>query len=161
MTRALSLSPRRRGGGLFLLLTVLLFVACAGARTPAAPLRDLFGVSVGMSRDEARAKLGAVGSMQREERKRQEVWTVRDRRFEGAIVGYDADWKVRFITAVARADGARVRFADVLDLAAAAHQTTGTAHKYRWQPAGAAYTIVAIGNDPERVTYLTLTSGEE
>ena len=142
-----------------LLLAVAHAFGCATARPQ--PPRDLFGVTVGMSRADTRAKLGAVGSLSREERKRQEVWTVRDPRFEGAIVGYDTDWNVRFITAVAKKDGEPVRYDDVLDRAAATHRSTSTSHNYRWHPPGASYTIIAIGSDPERLTYLTLTHGDE
>ena len=143
-----------------LLLAVAQATACATAGPH--PVRDLFGVTVGMPRSDAHAKLGAAGSLAREERKRQEVWTVRDDRFEGAIVGYDPEWRVRFITAVAKKDGTPVRYADVLDVASATHRSTGASHNYRWHPPRARYTIVAIGNDPERLTYLTLTGeGEE
>lgn len=139
-----------------LTLFLLLGAACASTR-PAQPLGHLFGVSVGMSKADVHAKLGAIGTMTREERKRQEVWTVTDPRFEGALVGYDEAWNVRYITAVARPGGEGVRFADVVDLKLAQHKSAGNSHNYRWQPAGASYAIVAIGNDPERLTYLTLT----
>lgn len=142
------------------LFLLLLAVGCATARStpPAAPLHDLFGVTVGMPKAEVHAKLEATGALSREERKRQEVWSVRDPRFEGAMVGYDANWNVRYITAVAKKDGTPVRYDDVLDRAAATHRSTSTSHNYRWDPPGASYTIIAIGEDPERLTYLTLTS---
>lgn len=114
-----------------------------------------------MSKDIVHARLSAAGSLAREERKRQEVWNVRDPRFQGAIVGYDQEWKVRFITAVAKEGGERVRYADVLDLAAARHQSTGGTNKYTWRPAGAGYSVIAIGHDPDALTYVTLTSGAE
>jgi hypothetical protein len=146
---------------LHIILFLLLGAACASTGpAPQQPLRDLFGVTVGLPRDDVRARLSTVGSMVREERKRQEVWSVKDdRRFEGVIVGYDTDWKVRFVTAVARTGGEAVRFADVIDLASAEHKSAGTTHNYRWTPAGANYVIVAIGSD--RVNYLTLTTGRD
>jgi hypothetical protein len=144
------------------LLVLILFAAgCASTTAPAAHLHDLFGVAVGMSKDTVHQRLSAAGSLAREERKRQEVWNVRDPRFEGAIVGYDEEWKVRFITAVAKKGGERVRYADVLDVAAARHQSTGSTNKYTWRPAGAGYSVIAIGADPDVLTYVTLTIGAE
>ena len=140
-------------------LPLLLAAACATHIAHAA--RDLFGVTVNDSKADVHAKLGAVGTLQREESKRQEVWELRDPRFRGAIVGYDAEWRVRFITAVAKEGGQPVRYADVLDVAAATHSVTGTSHNYRWQPPGAEIVIIAIGNDPERLTYVTLTKPNE
>jgi hypothetical protein len=140
------------------ILLLLLGAACASTGPARPPLHDLFGVSVGMPKAKVHTKLAAAGTMTREERKRQEVWTLTDPRYEGAIVGYDTGWKVRFITAVARAGGPAVRFADVVDLAAAELESAGPSHHYRWRPPGAHYVIVAIGNDPERLTYLTLTN---
>jgi hypothetical protein len=142
------------------ILFLLLGAACASTR-PARPLHDLFGVSVGMPKADVHTKLASVGTMAREERKRQEVWTLTDPRYEGAIVGYDTDGNVRFITAVARANGEGVRFADVIDLEHAQHRTAGTSHNYRWHPPGAKYAIVAIGNDAERLSYLTLTDDRD
>ena len=140
-----------------LIIVLILGAACASTGPVVVPLRDLKGVTVNMPRDEVRTKLSAVGSLQREERKRQEVWTLRDDpSYEGAIVGYDTNWNVRFITLVARADGKPVQFADVLDLGKAEHKSAGTSHTYRWHPEGANYDIVATGTD--RVTYLTITN---
>jgi hypothetical protein len=147
-----------KAGRLLLLLAV---VASCATTAPHSPVRDLFGVTVDESRTAVHTKLGAIGTLQREERKRQEVWELRDPRFRGAIVGYDADWNVRFITAVAREAGAPVRYADVLDLPAATHRSTGPTHNYRWSPPGAGWTLIAIGNDPDRLTYLTLAKPNE
>jgi hypothetical protein len=138
--------------------TLLLAVAVA-CTTATAPLRELFGVRTGMRKTAVHAKLAAIGTLVREERKRQEAWEVsNDPRWRGALVGYDKEWEVRFITAVAKENGTRVRYAEVLDLAHAEHQQAGPSHTYRWKPPHARYTIIAIGNDPEVLTYLTLSS---
>jgi hypothetical protein len=141
--------------------SLLLLLAAACATHIAHAARDLFGVRVEDTKTAVHAKLGAVGTLQREESKRQEVWELRDPRFQGAIVGYDAEWRVRFITAVAKEGGEPVRYADVLDVANATHRVTGTTHNYRWQPRGSELIVIAIGNDPERLTYLTLTKPNE
>ncbi|MDQ3282530.1 MAG: hypothetical protein M3Q69_14105 [Acidobacteriota bacterium] len=142
-----------------LLLPLLLTIACASL-IPANALRELFGVRIGMSKAATHEKLSANGTMVREERKRQEAWQLRDERYEGAIVGYDREWRVRFITAVVRND-AHVRYADVLDVAAAKHQSTGTSHTYTWRPPHARYSIIAIGTDADTVKYVTLTRGAD
>ena len=158
MSCASTRSKSLRAVSVFLLLLVILLVgACATAHAA----RDLFGVRVNESKADVHAKLGAIGTLQREERKRQEVWELRDPRFQGAIVGYDTEWRVRFITAVAKKDGEPVRYADVLDVTAAAHSVTGTSHNYRWHPRDADYTLIAIGNDADRLTYLTLTKSND
>jgi hypothetical protein len=138
-------------------IVVLLLAACASIPTPR---RDIDGVSVGTSRDGAHAKLGANGTMLREERRRQEVWELRDARFASAIVGYDEEWKVRFITAIAKE---KIRYADVLDIKAAEHRSAGRNHTYVWRPSPHAdYEVRARGTDPEVLTYLTLRRvGEE
>jgi hypothetical protein len=140
-------------------LFLLLAAACATQFAHAA--RDVFGVRPEERKASVHTKLAAVGTLQREESNRQEVWEVRDPRYRGAIVGYDAEWRVRFITAVAREDGTPVRYAEVLDVASATHRVTGTTHNYRWQPRGSELIVIAIGNDPERLTYLTLTKPNE
>jgi len=140
---------------------VLLLLAAACATQFAHAARDVFGVRPEERKASVHAKLAAVGTLQREEANRQEVWAIRDPRYRGAIVGYDAESRVRFITAVARDDGTPVRYADVLDLAAATHRTAGATHNYRWRPPHADYTIIAIGSDPERLTYLTLTKDND
>lgn len=141
-----------RSAGLTLLLAAA--VACA---TAAVSVRDLFGVRPGMRRTAVHQKLGAIGKLVREERKRQEAWEVHgDPRYQGAIVGYDREWRVRFVTAVAKDNGERVRYAGVVDLGQAKHETDGRTHTYRWTPPHARYSIVAIGTDPEVLTYLTL-----
>lgn len=132
-------------------ILVLLFAACASISTPR---RDVVGVTVDMSRNAVHEKLGAIGSMVREEGKRQEVWQLRDARFGSAIVGYDDESKVRFITAIAKE---KIRYADVLDIKAAEHRTDGHNHTYVWKPSEHAdYVVRARGSDPDVLTYLTL-----
>jgi hypothetical protein len=130
---------------------VLLLAACASIQTPR---REVAGVSVGMSRNAVHAKLAANGTMLREERKRQEVWELRGPQFASAIVGYDEEWRVRYVTAVAKE---KIRYADVLDVSAAEHRTDGRNHTYVWKPSPRAdYVVRARGTDPDTLMYLTL-----
>src|SRR5687768_3799560 len=108
------------------LVLALLLTSCAtsspSSRT--AP-DDILGVRLNMPRAEVRSVLGESGKFEREERKRQEVWTVSDPRYESLIIGYDPQWNVRFVTAVAKKEGQSVRYADVLDMALAEHKAAG------------------------------------
>ena len=43
-----------------------------------------------------------IGTLEKEDRKRQEVWAVKDSRISHLLVGYEADNRVRYVTALAR-----------------------------------------------------------
>jgi hypothetical protein len=129
-----------------------LFVSCAST----TPMRDLQGIRLGMPRDEVRSALASTATFGRQERKRQEVWTLNnDPRFASLIIGYDEKWNVRFVTAVAKEDGPAVAYADVIDLQRAEHRSAGTSHTYTWTTGTPPYSVIAIGT-PERVQYLSL-----
>lgn len=83
--------------------------------------RDLLGVHFAMTKDEVRGRLEQIGTIVRDERKRHEIWQVRDNTFSHVIVGFDKDEDLRFVTAVARADAEahRIRYCEVADLQAA------------------------------------------
>jgi hypothetical protein len=140
----------------FMVLAVAMLHACATARTATlAPPTEILGVRLDMPRAEVRELLGKSGKLEREERKRQEVWTVQDPRFASLIVGYDKNWNVRFVTGVAKPEGDAVKYADVLDVPAADHKSAGQTHTYTWTIAEPKYYVIAIGG-PERLDYLSL-----
>lgn len=148
-------------------LLLVLFAACATTAPPATtttsttplatvqPLTDILGVRLGMPRDTVRTTLAAVGTFEREERKRQEIWTVRDPRFSSLIIGYEPDWTVRYVTGVANPAGTPIRYADVLDLSAAEERVAGNTRTYTWATGSPKYYVIAIGG-PERPDYLSL-----
>lgn len=117
------------------------------------PQPQIMGISLGMSRDDARTHLKSIGSLQRETRKRQEVWTIRDDRISHVLVGYDPEFRVRYVTAIARTDGPRVRYDDVADLKSAQREQNQGNYKLTWQIAArsghSAYVLIAHGHDPE------------
>ncbi|HEY0139789.1 MAG TPA: hypothetical protein VGF48_02775 [Thermoanaerobaculia bacterium] len=146
------------------LLAVLLLTSCATSDVASTPIAsapsvsaptDILGIRLGMPRDTVRTTLASAGKMEREERRRHEVWTVDDPRFASLIIGYDPDWTVRFVTGVARPTGTVVRYADVLDLAAAQHRSAGASHTYTWAVGEPRYYVIAIGGE-ERVEYLSI-----
>jgi hypothetical protein len=118
--------------------------------------RDIQGITLGMPREAVRSTLASKATFEREERKRQEVWTLTDdTRFASLIVGYDESWTVRFVTAVAKENGAAMRYAEVLDVAKAEHRSAGDSHTYTWTTGEPPYSVIAIGG-PERLQYLSL-----
>jgi|SRR5688572_2390828 len=117
------------------------------------PQPQIMGISLGMSRTDACARLQAIGSLQRETRKRQEVWTIKDDRISHLLVGYDPDFRVRYVTAIARTDGPRIRYDDVADLQSAQREQNQGNYKLTWQIAArsghSAYVLIAHGHDPQ------------
>ena len=139
------------------LVVVALVQACAttaphGTRNPPP---HILGVRLNMPRAEVREVLARSGKLEREERKRQEVWSVDDPRFASQIVGNDKSWNVRFVTGVAKPEGAVVKYADVLDVPHAAHKAAGQTHTYTWTIEQPKYYVIAIGG-AERLDYLSL-----
>lgn len=134
---------------LCLLLAVGAFAAAAQAR----PRPEIMGISLNMSRDDARARLKSLGRLEREERKRQEVWAVNDPRISHLLVGYDPDYRVRYITAVARAGGPRIRYEEIADLKRAQRLHHQGNYKFTWEVAARrdqfAYVTIAHGRDPQ------------
>jgi hypothetical protein len=111
------------------------------------------GVSLDMSRDDARTRLKSIGSLEKEDRKRQEVWALRDPRISHLLVGYDADYRVRYVTAIARTDGPRIRYQEVADLKSAQRTVVQGNHKFTWEIEARrgqfSYVLIARGHDSQ------------
>ena len=119
-------------------------------------MSDILGIRLDMPRDTVRSSLATVARLEREERRRHEVWTLDDDpRFASLIIGYTSDWNVRFVTAVAKHDGIAVRYDQVLDVSTAEHRAAGETHTYTWKTGTPAYFVIAIG-PAERLEYLSL-----
>jgi hypothetical protein len=131
----------------------LLLVVCGLANALfARPRPEIMGVKLGMSREDVRVRLLSLGTLEKEEPKRQEVWAVKDARILHLLIGYDADFRVRYVTAVARAGGPRIRYQDVGDLRSARRTNNQSNLKLTWEvPARQgrlAFVIIAGGRDP-------------
>lgn len=142
------------------IVAVLAAVFATGALAK-EPASELLGVKVGQTKEQVHAALDAIGDFTRAERKRQEVWSVKDARFESAIVGYDETGALRFVTAVARPTGKqRIRFQDIGNIRHAKVEVSGSLRTYTWtvpaQGGVPAHLVIAIGTDPGFVTYLSL-----
>ena len=141
-------------------IVAALLVSCATSapvsQPERAPMSDILGIRLGMPRDTVRSSLANTARLEREERRRQEVWTLTaDPRFASLIIGYTPDWNVRFVTAVAKPDGVPVRYEEVLDTAIANHRAAGETHTWTWSTGTPKYYVIAIGG-PERLEYLSI-----
>src|SRR5678816_301964 len=132
--------------GLSLLLVISVLVSVAAAR----PRPEIMGISLDMKHDDAVARLKSIGSLERETRKRQEVWVVKDVRISHLLVGYDADNRVRYVTAIARTDGPRIRYQEVADMKSAQRSVTPGNHKFTWEIEGRrGFILIARGHDAQ------------
>lgn len=144
----------------FTLCGLLLLLASCGGSAPSGP--DVLGVRLGMSRDAVHERLRESGVLEKQERKQQEVWRLNaDPRYSHLIVAYNKEYSsVRFITAVAKDGGQRVRYSDVLDTSKASRAASGSGVTYTLENAGEGgrpgYTVRAIGGDPEFLKYYSL-----
>ena len=121
----------RKAAALFLLLTLV--AGCRGGGATGAPRPEVMGVRLGAGREEAHKRLNEIGRLEREERKQQEVWALReDPGYSHLIVSYDKEYKgVRFVTAVAKDDGGRpVRYDEVIDTSKAKKAQAGGSVTY-------------------------------
>ncbi|HYC94046.1 MAG TPA: hypothetical protein VEO54_32910 [Thermoanaerobaculia bacterium] len=124
-------------------------------------MSDILGIRLDMPRDTVRSTLATTAKLEREERRRHEVWTLNDDpRFGSLIIGYTPEWKVRFVTAVAKPDGVPVRYDEVLDTATADHRAAGNTHTWTWSTGTPKYYVIAIGG-PERLEYLSIKDQPE
>ncbi|HXQ70673.1 MAG TPA: hypothetical protein VN844_09310 [Pyrinomonadaceae bacterium] len=112
---------------------------------------EILGVSLGMTREATQQRLKTIGRLEKEERKRQEVWAVNDPRISHILVGYDTDYRVRYITAIARAGGPRIRYQEVVDVKHAQRVNYQGNYKFTLEArrGQVAYVTIAHGRDPQ------------
>jgi hypothetical protein len=131
----------------------VLLVVGAFATAEAKTRPEIMGVSLSMSREAALARLKAIGRLEKEERKRQEVWAVNDARVSHLLVGYDTEYRVRYVTAIARSGGPRIRYQDVVDVKHAERSNNQGNYKFTVEVDARrgrfAYVAVAHGRDPQ------------
>ena len=148
-----------------LIVTVLcvLIIAPACSRTKdTRTMPEILGIRLGATKGEAHSRLEEMGRLEREERKQQEVWALSDHPgYSHLIVSYDRESKgVRFVTAVAKEDGQRVRYSDVIDTAKASRAAAGGNVTYTLDNPGEGerpgYVVRAIGTDPEFLKYYSI-----
>lgn len=145
----------RACNGFLVTLTLLLLLAIPGQVSGRSLQDNVLGLRIGMSREDVHRRLQRMGTLEREERGRQEVWTLaREPRFASLLVGFDADFRVRYVTAIAREGGRRMRYSDLAPIKdARAENANGAYTRYTWEfkpgKKRAGYFLIAEGRDPE------------
>lgn len=135
------------------LLVIGAVLVVAASVAEAKPRPEIMGISLSMSRDAALARLKSIGQLEKEERKRQEVWAVNDARVSHLVVGYDTEYRVRYVTAIARAGGPRIPYREVVDVKHAQRSSNQGNYKFTLEVDGrrgqVAYVRIAHGRDPQ------------
>ena len=117
--------------------------------------RDILGVHLDMTKEEAKTRLAEIGTFEREERKQQEIWQVRDPSFSHVMIGMSKEGKLRYITAIARDDeqAKRVAYSSVGDLKQARQVGDASIKNFKYE-----WALPAAGDQPET---LVVASGRD
>jgi len=126
-------------------LLLCLTVPAFGRQAPT----DVLGLTPGMSDTEVQRRLEKIGEVVRGKDRLKQTWKLRDPRYGYLVVRFDEEWRMHWVTALAREGGRRVRYRDIGDPAFATH--TG-GHFYHWtipdRRGSGTWTVVARGGDP-------------
>ncbi|HEX7956514.1 MAG TPA: hypothetical protein VF508_06210 [Pyrinomonadaceae bacterium] len=143
---------------------LLLAPACS---TAVRPRPEILGVRLGMTREEAHARLQAVAKLEKVERRQQEVWRLTgDPGYTHLIVAYNKEYtSVRYVTAVANEQGRRVPYADVINLDGARAEGAQASHTYTQETPARdgqpGFITKAIGTDPTYLKYYSVKRVDE
>ncbi len=151
---------------------ILFFTAIAAAifwaKHSSAMPNDLLGLTIGMNKAEAQRLLQKKAQFNRQERKNQEVWTLdSDPFFYAVAIGYDAENKIRYISAFVDKDRAKehITFANVGSFLTARSEITEPHHRYIWDVAATdkipAYKLNVYGDNPDYVTIYSLVRNDD
>lgn len=134
---------------------LLLVVSSSVLADVKEPPPSILGISLGMKEAEARKLLDKLGRLQREERKRQEIWSLTsDPLYASLIIAFDKKQEVRYVTVFTH-EGAqkRVRYSELGDVKNARLERIGNNFKYTWDVASKGgeprYLVVARGTDAQ------------
>src|ERR1700674_3729561 len=132
-------------------LPALLLFSVASFAAARQPAPQILGLRLGMSYAQAHSRLNQIGQFKSED-EGQQVWTLtHDQRFQYAIIGFDRDHQVRYVTVLARPDGKPVHYADVGDVAQATRSGGPGNFRYTWKlndkRARFEYLVIAKGKD--------------
>lgn len=126
------------------------------------PKPEILGIRLGMSREEARARLQTIATFEKEERRQQEVWRLKDDpSYTHLMVAYNKGYTaVRYVTAVANEQGRRVAYADVIHLDGARLESTPASRAYTHETPARdgqpGFVTKAIGADPTYLKYYSV-----
>lgn len=158
-----SISDKLATSGVLILL--LTMSQCSWRSQSKAKLpNDILGISVGMNKEEAEKHLKGIAEFERDERKRQQVWRLKnDPRFNKLAVGYDEKNLVRYVTAFVDIASAkeRIRFSDVGDISKAKAEIVAPHYRYIWDVPSIdgkpSYFVNIYGDNPDLVTMYSLS----
>lgn len=124
--------------------------------------REIVGLTLGMSRADAQKRLEQIGEFERDDRKQQQVWRLKDDpRYSHIVLGFDASEQVRYLTAFVDRSKARILFSDIGDITKAKQEIVEPHYKYTWEvpvaDGKASYLVVAYGNEPDLLSSCSLS----
>src|SRR5438309_1882439 len=136
-----------------LALLLAFLITMAAARTTTAP--EILGIRLGMKYATAHARLTKLAHFKSED-EGQEVWTLNhDKYYQYAIVGFDRERKVRYVTVLARPDGQPVTYEQTGDIAQAMRTGQSGNLRYTWklkdEKEHFEYVAIAAGKDAHRL----------
>lgn len=132
-------------------IPALLLLGVAPLAAARQPAPRILGLHLGMSYVQARSRLSEIGQFKSED-EGQQVWTLtHDQRFQYAIIGFDRDHQVRYVTVLARPDGKPVRYAEVGDIAQATRSGGPGNLRYTWK----------LNDKRARLEYLVIAKGKD
>jgi len=146
-----------------LLLNILLSITTPAAQNASpskVPPPEILGVRLGTPYATAHSQLAKLGQLQKEA-EGQEVWTLLgDEHYQFLIVGFDAERRVRYVTAIADAGGTPLRFEDIGDLGRATRTGQPGNLTLTWKAddpkSKIEYVAIAKGKDVQRLSSLSV-----
>ena len=151
----------RKLGLSVLILLLLAGIQCATRSAPELP-RDILGIGIGMTRADAQKRLEEIALFERNERKNQQIWRLKDdSHYSHLAVGYDANNQVRYVTAFADKSKTQIPFSDIGNLSKAKTEIIEQHHTYIWEvpstDGAAAYFVNVYGDNPKFLTTYSLS----
>jgi hypothetical protein len=139
-----------------LILASFGLLALAGPAMAGRVPDRILGIQLGMRDDDVRHRLSRIGEPVAGRESLKQSWTIRDSCYGYIVVRYDAERRVKWITAFARKDGRRVRYSDVGDPDQASRSGL---YSYTWDvrtERGDRYVVVARGSDTDYASSVSL-----
>jgi len=151
-------------------IPALFLLSVAPLAVAKEPTPGILGLRLGMPYAQAHARLKEIGQFKSED-EGQQVWILsHDQRYQYAIVGFDRNHHLRYVTVLARPEGKPVSYSDLGDLASATRSGGPGNLRYTWkvhdEMGGFEYLVIAKGKnhrylDRYAVKRLGVESGTE
>jgi len=141
-------------------LLILLLSGLAGFAASHQPAPEILGIRLGMKYSSAHSRLTRIGHFKSQD-EGQEVWTLNnDKHYQYAIVGFDRERTVRYVTVLARPEGQAVNYEDIGDLGKASRAGQPGNLRYTWKLSDGKnhleYVVIVTGKDAHRLDRYTV-----